>query len=117
MLRLLADENLNNNIVRALQLRAPALEIVRVQDVGLIGQDDSIILEWAAKERRLVVTHDVSTMTRYAYDRIAAGESMPGLIEVAFGEQLRVVIDDLLLLATASEEGEWEGQVLYVPLR
>jgi hypothetical protein len=27
------------------------------------------------------------------------------------------VIEDLLLLAGASLEGEWEGQVLYLPLR
>jgi predicted nuclease of predicted toxin-antitoxin system len=117
MLRLLADENLNNNIVRALQMREPWLDIVRVQDIGLTGQDDPTILEWAAKERRLVVTHDAATMTRYAYARVAGGEPMPGVVEVAVGSPLSVVIDDLLLLATASEESEWEGQVIYVPLR
>lgn len=42
---------------------------------------------------------------------------MPGLVEVAVEAPLGVVIDDLILLATASEEGEWNGQVLYVPLR
>jgi hypothetical protein len=117
MLRFLADENLNNNIVRALRLRERAPDVVRVQDVGLIGQDDPTVLEWAARERRLVVTHDVSTMTRFAYERIAASKSMPGLIEVVVGAQVGVVIDDLLLLAEASDEGEWEGQILYLPLR
>jgi hypothetical protein len=117
MLRLLADENLNNNIVRALQMREPALDIVRVQDVGLAGEDDPTILEWAAKGQRIIVTHDAATMTRYAYDRVAAGEPMPGVVEVAVGVQLGTVIDDLLLLATASGGGEWEGKILYVPLR
>jgi len=117
MLRLLADENLNNNIVRALRMREPALDIVRVQDVGLIGQDDPTILAWAARDGRIVVTHDAATMTRYAHDRARTGESMPGVVEVAVAAQLGVVIVDLLLVATASEEGEWEGQVLYVPLR
>jgi hypothetical protein len=117
MLRLLADENLNNNIVRALRLREPRLDLVRVQDVGLIGKDDPAILAWAASEQRVVLTHDVSTMTRYAYDRVTAGEAMPGLIEVAFGAPLRDSIEDILLVASASEPGEWEGRVLYVPLR
>lgn len=117
MLRLLADENLSNNIVRALKMREPALDIVRVQGVGLIGQDDPRILAWAAKEKRVVVTHDASTMTRYAYDRVQQGVTMPGVVAVAVGEQLSVIIDDLLLLALASQEGEWEGQVIYVPLR
>lgn len=39
MLRLLADENFNNNIVRGLLRRKPDLDIVRVQDVGLSGAD------------------------------------------------------------------------------
>ena len=56
MLRLLADENLNNNIIRALRMREPELDILRVQDVGLAGQDDPTILAWAAAEQRLVVT-------------------------------------------------------------
>ena len=117
MLRLLADENLNNNIIRAVRLREPAIDIVRVQDVGLIGQSDPAILEWAAKEQRIVVTHDVSTMTRYAHDRVSRGQPMPGLIGVIAGASMDIIVGDLLLLATASEQGEWEGQVLYVPLR
>ena len=116
MLRFLADENLNNNIVRALRRREPALDIVRVQEVGLVGKDDPTVLAWAAKELRIVVTHDVSTMTRYAYQRVALGEPMPGIVEVAFGAPLGIVIDDLLLLATLSENDEWAGRVLYVPL-
>ena len=49
MLRLLADENFNGDIVRALLLRQPDLDIVRVQDVGLAGVGDPDILAWAAE--------------------------------------------------------------------
>ena len=52
MLRLLADENFNGDIVRALLLREPDLNIVRVQDVGLAGVDDPDILAWAATNDR-----------------------------------------------------------------
>ena len=51
MLRLLADENFNGDIVRALLLRQPDLDIVRVQDVGLAGVGDPDILAWVARER------------------------------------------------------------------
>ena len=37
MLRLLADENFNGEVVRGLLLRQPDADIVRVQDVGLAG--------------------------------------------------------------------------------
>lgn len=48
ILRLLADENFNGDVVRALLLRQPDLDIVRVQDVGLAGIADPDILAWAA---------------------------------------------------------------------
>jgi hypothetical protein len=35
MLRLAADENFNNDIVRGILRRNPAVDIVRIQDVGL----------------------------------------------------------------------------------
>ena len=38
MLLLAADENFNNDIVRGLLRRRPALDIVRIQDEGLSGQ-------------------------------------------------------------------------------
>ena len=61
MLRLAADENFNGNIVRGLRRRSPDLDIIRVQDVGLLGADDASVLEWAAKEGRVVVRH-ISTL-------------------------------------------------------
>jgi predicted nuclease of predicted toxin-antitoxin system len=58
MLRLLSDENLNGDIVRGLLLRRPDLDLSRVQDVGLEEADDPTILEWAAVNNRIVLTHD-----------------------------------------------------------
>jgi len=46
MLLLAADENLSNDIVRGLLRRKPELDIVRVQDAGLSGNTDPIVLEW-----------------------------------------------------------------------
>jgi predicted nuclease of predicted toxin-antitoxin system len=79
MLRLAADENFNHDIVRGVRRRNPAVDILRVQDAGLSGADDPAILEWAAQASRVLLTHDVATMTRYAYDRIREGKPMPGV--------------------------------------
>lgn len=57
MLRFAADENFNNDIVRGLLRRVPTLDVVRVQDVGLSGADDAAVLEWAAAQGRIVITH------------------------------------------------------------
>jgi Domain of unknown function (DUF5615) len=117
MLRFAADENLNNDIVRGLLRRAPYLDIVRIQDTELSGADDPTVLAWAARDQRILLTHDVATITKYAYDRIRAGQPMPGVFEINRQVAVGLAIDDLLLLAESSLENEWEGQILYLPLR
>jgi len=116
MLLLVADENFNNNIVRGLLRQRPDLDIVRVQDVGLRGKEDPVILEWAAKEGRVLLTHDAATMGYYAYERVREGKSMPGIVEVGDDLPIKHVMEDILLLAEYSERDEWEGQIIYLPL-
>lgn len=111
-----ADENLNSDIVRGLLRRRPDLDIVRIQDVGLSGADDRAVLEWAAAEGRILLTHDVTTLTRHAYARVRAGQSMPGVFEIGRRVPTGQAIEDLLLLAECSKEGEWAGHIRYLPL-
>jgi hypothetical protein len=116
MLKLLADENFNNNIVRGLLRRKPSIDILRVQDVEVAGADDPTVLDWAAREGRVLLTHDVLTITRYAYERVRRGQPMPGVFEVSRSVPIGRAIEDILLLAECSVDNEWEGQVRYLPL-
>jgi hypothetical protein len=116
LLAFLADENFKGEIVRGLRHQRPELDVVRVQDVGLSGADDEVILERAAQEARLLLTHDVKTVTTYAYERASAALSMPGVVEVPRWLPVGRAIDELLSLAECSRESEWEGQVIYLPL-
>ena len=93
MLRWLADENFNNDILRALFRRNPGIDVVRAQDVGLKGRDDAALLAWAAGQGRVLLTHDVSTITAYAYRRVTKGEP------------IRSAVDDILLLTECSQVG------------
>jgi predicted nuclease of predicted toxin-antitoxin system len=115
MLRLLADENFDNTVVRGLFRRNPKIDIIRVQDVGLSGKDDPTIPEWAAQERCILLTHDVATITRYAYDRVRQGQTMPGIVEISTDAPVGRVIEDIFVLVECSQEGELEGQVQYLP--
>jgi len=117
MLALAADENFNNDILRGLLRRKPDLNVVRVQDAGLSGADDRTILEWAARENRVLITHDVTTITFHANERIRERKRMPGVFEVSRSVPVKAAIEDLLLLAECSYEAEWEGQIRYLPLR
>jgi hypothetical protein len=73
------------------------------------------VLELAAREERIILTHDVNTLPGFAFDRVKRGQRMPGVFEVLSGAPFAQVLEDLLLLAQCSLEGEWEGQVIYIP--
>jgi predicted nuclease of predicted toxin-antitoxin system len=67
MIRLLVDEDFNNDILRGLRRRVPDLDAPRVQGIGLTGAGDEAVLAYAAAENRIVLTHDISTMVGHAY--------------------------------------------------
>ena len=116
MLSLLSDENFNGDIVRGLFLRQSNIDLLRVQDVGLREVDDPAILAWAAMNRRILLTHDRATMPDFAYDRLVVKEPMAGMFVVNDRMPIRQVIDELILLMDCSEQEEWQGIVLYLPL-
>ncbi len=115
MLRLLSDENFNGDIVRGLLLYRPALNLLRVQDVGLQEADDPTILAWAATDNRILLTHDRATMPDFAYARVVAGQPMPGVFVIHDRMAVRQAIDELLLVEACSEQKEWAGLVVYLP--
>ena len=116
MLSLLSDENFNGDIVRGLFLRQPNLDLVRVQDVGLQEVDDPSILAWAADNGRIILTHDRATMPDFAYERLVKEEPMIGLFVINDRMPIRQAIDELSLLIDCTEQAEWKGIVLYLPL-
>ena len=63
-----------------------------------------------------MITHDVSTLTKHAYDRLAAGRQMPDVFDVRSTAGVGQAIEDLILLAECSHQGEWDGQIRYLPL-
>jgi hypothetical protein len=116
VLKLAADENFNNAILRGVLRRLPEVDVVRLQDVGLSGVDDREVLAWAAVEQRIVLSHDVTTLSKFAIERLDSGRQMAGLFLVGYSAPIGVVIEDIVLLATCSQDGEWEGQVVFLPL-
>ena len=116
MSRFLTDENFSGRILQGLLRRRPELNIVRVQDVNLRNTDDRIILEWASQANRVLLTHDVSTITMFAEERITSGLTTAGIVVVIDDAPIGRVIDDLLFLADYNV-GEWENTMWFVPLR
>lgn len=116
MLKLVSDENFNADILRGLYRRRPALDVVRVQDVGLSAAPDPGVLAWAAREHRIVLTHDRDTMPNFAYDRVRAGEPLPGVFLVSDLMPIGQAIDELLLALECLAPEECKDQVTFFPL-
>lgn len=116
MLRFLADEDFDHRILRGLQLREPALDISTVRGVGHAGHEDPANLDLAANEGRVLLTHE-KRLIAFVRERMEAGRPMPGVFIVHQEAPTGQVVEDLLDLAILSLEDEWEGRIVFVPLR
>jgi hypothetical protein len=114
-MRLLADENFNNAILRGVWRRIPGAVFVRVQDTELAGAEDPLVLAYAAKHNYILLTHDEKTMQRYFYERIQANRVVPALFVVHKRTPVGRVVDALEIIILASDASEWAGQITFVP--
>lgn len=116
MLCLLIDENFDQRILRGLRLEVPAIDYIVVQETKLKGLRDPLLLAWAAENQRIIVTHDVNTMPRHAYDRVRAGQPMPGVIVIPEDLAVGKAIEELATLVECCEPEELSNQVKYLPI-
>jgi predicted nuclease of predicted toxin-antitoxin system len=114
-IRFLADADLNHAIVAAVLRRVPEADFRSATDAGLSGLHDLEVLALAAREGRLLVTHDQNTMPRFFAEFIAKRAS-PGVIVVRQKLTVASVLDDLVLIWTASQAEEWTNRIVYLPL-
>jgi hypothetical protein len=116
VLRLVSDENFDGILIRGLLRRLPDLDLVRVHDVGLANTDDPLILDWAAAQGRILLTHDRNTVPGFAFDRVRQAQPMPGVFVVDDRMPVGQALDELTLFIQSSEADEWIDRVIYFPL-
>jgi predicted nuclease of predicted toxin-antitoxin system len=117
LIKLAADEDFNNRILRGLIRREHDIDLIRIQDTSMAEAQDHAVLEWTVKENRVLLTHDAKTMPRQAYERMAAGRPVCGIIVVPQVLPIRIAIEDILILVTCTSQQEWENRIQYLPLR
>ncbi|MDX1945827.1 MAG: DUF5615 family PIN-like protein [Pirellulaceae bacterium] len=116
MLSFLFDEDFRGAIVTGLQAHYPQIEILRVVDIGLAGSDDDVLLEWAATEGHVLVSHDVNTMSDSANRRLVLGLPISGLILASQSLSIATTIHDLGFAASVCMPDELENSILWLPL-
>lgn len=117
MLRLASDADVSGGVIRGLLRRRADLDLVRAQDQLPNGPPDPKVLEWAAAQNPVLISNDRQTMIGYARKRIAAGESMPGLISTTGEQSIGSTIHDILLIAECLSEADIQADgIVFLPL-
>jgi hypothetical protein len=78
--RFLADADLNQAIVGGVLRREPTLDFRTARGAALRGLADSTVLELAAQQQRVLVSHDLGTMPSHFRILINAGKDSAGCI-------------------------------------
>lgn len=115
MVRFQADADLNLNIVRALTRRAPLIDFQTANVANLKSLTDAEVLAIAAREGRTLVSHDQATVPE-EFAQFVAGNTSSGLIIVSQHLSLSLVVEELLIIWSASEADEWLNRIAYLPL-
>jgi len=114
-IRFQADNDLKFGIVRAVRRREPAIDFVSAQEAGLDGVSDPEVLDRAATEGRILVSHDRRTMLDYFRAQLAAGRSSPGVLIVSQGASIGSVVEAIVHIWALADPLELRDQVHYLP--
>lgn len=113
--RFQADADLNQIVLVATVRREPAIDFRTALAGALANLNDKEVLAAAARDGRVLVTHDHRTMPRHFAEFIAS-QTSPGLLVVPQHLSVAMVADDLLLVWLATEAEEWINRICFLPL-
>lgn len=90
------------------------MDLQTALEAGLDGLPDEVVLEKAADEGRILITHDRRTMP-YHFEEFIKHRSSPGLIIMAKRVSFAVAIDEIVLTWAASSADEYVDLVTWLP--
>ena len=115
MIRFQADADLRYSFVKALRLQEPSIYFASAADNYLEGLPDPEVLEVAAQQGRILVSHDRRTMVDHFRTRMAEGKWSPGVFLVTQSVRIGQIVEAIIIVWAASESVEWENQLRYLP--
>lgn len=115
--RFLTDEDFKKAIVTGALRREPRIEFFSVRGTRVEGRPDPEVLQYAADEELILLTHDVNTMPGHATDRLNAGLSFPGLFLVRQRVPVLMAINNILTIWADSNVGQWRDRVEFFPVK
>ena len=118
MRRFLIDENISPKYRTQLLYHEPSLTVLVIGDEGAPPKStpDPGILVWCEQNQFNLITNNRESMPQHLSDHLAAGHHVPGIFTINHRMPMGLIIDQLLLIAGASDEDEYIDQITYIPL-
>ena len=114
-IRFQADNDLKFAIVKAVRRREPAIDFASAHEAGLEGVGDPELLERAARDNRVLVSHDRRTMLDHFRNHLVAEKPSPGLLVVSQGTPIGLVVEAIVLLWAVADPTELRDQAYHLP--
>jgi hypothetical protein len=117
--RFLTDVNFNARIVVGLRRIAPTIDLITAQSAGFQTTPDPELLAEARRLNRILLTHDINTMSDHFATFIASlaeDEHSPGVMLVAQELAIGIAIQALYEVWSCSDHEEWRDLFTYLPL-
>ncbi len=117
-LNYLLDENVDRVYQTQLLQREPSLVVWKVRDPGVPprGTLDPEILCWCEEYNFVLVTNNRTSMPPHLADHIAQGRHVPGIFILNPNLGIGGNLEELFLIAIASEENEYQDRIVHLPL-
>jgi hypothetical protein len=114
--RFQAEADLNFDIVAGVLRREPSIDFQSAQDTLPEGMEDADVLGFAASERRVLVSHDVSTMPGHFARFFERSGWSPGVLLIPQSMPISESIEEIVLIWAGSDAAEWEDRLVFLPL-
>jgi Domain of unknown function (DUF5615) len=114
-IRYQADADLNQAIVTGVLRREPTVDFQTAVFAELEGVKDPEVLAIAARQGRILVSHDRRTMPS-EFAEFIVNQWSAGVIIVSRKLALEIAIEELLMIWAASSAEEWGDRIAKLPL-
>ena len=106
---------MNQIILHAVVRRAPAVDFHIAAAAGLEDLCDPEVLALAARDGRVLVTHDQKTMPRH-FAAFVATTTSPGVLIIPQRLPIATAVEDILLIWSVMDAEEWSNTIRFLPL-
>src|SRR5438552_3799716 len=115
MIRFLADADLDEGIVSGCRRREPTMDFLSANAAKLEGIADPEVLRIAAEQERILVSHDFKSMPHHFGHFLQTSGYSPGVFLVKQQAPIGSVIEELVLIWSATDVDEWKNRIVRIP--